>query len=79
MEEIQQTEAKTKRSKIAAYVLIGLVVGLLIFSTMQTFQINDLEQGLISGGAVSGGRTASPARSSASGSAHAVPAMVGGC
>ncbi len=76
MEE-QQEEKKTKRSKIVAYVLIGLVVGLLIFSVVQTFQIGGVEKGILSGEAVSKGAPAAPAGSSPRPSA--VPAMVGGC
>ncbi len=67
-----------KESRMLTYVLIGLVVGLLIFSTAQTFQISGLEKSVISG--VAGGASISPASSAAVAQTGArVPAMVGGC
>lgn len=76
MEEIQHIEQETKKSQRATYILIGLVVGLLLFSAAQTFQINGLEgkfiaQG-ITGAAIQTSAVAAPRTSTA-------PAMVGGC
>lgn len=76
MEELQQQKEETKRSQITTYVLIGLVVGLLIFSAAQTFQINSLEGQFITQ-RITGGVTQAPA--AAPRGAPAAPAMVGGC
>ena len=76
-EEINKHDEVKRKGKIAAYVLIALVVGLLIFSTMQTFQINSLEKNFISGGTVGGVTRASASSARTSGSS--APTMVGGC
>ena len=65
-----------KKSK-ALYVLIFLTVGLLIFSGVQTFQINGLEEKMAGSGAVTAGKSA--AASAPRIPAAATPQMVGGC
>ncbi len=76
MEEMQQQKEETKRSQITTYVLIGLVLGLLIFSAAQTFQINSLEGQFITQG-ITGAAIQTPA--AAAPRTSAAPAMVGGC
>lgn len=58
-----------KKSMVMTYVLIGMVIAVLVFSVMQTFVINDLQQTL-----------AQQAFSGASAAVKtAAPTMVGGC
>lgn len=62
------------------YIIIGLAVVLLVFSAVQTFQINKTEDSLVTGFSV-GGRPAggSPANVQIPQVAPAAPRMVGGC
>ena len=66
-----------KKKNKALYVLIFLTVGLLVFSGVQTFQINGLEEKMITGGSAVSGKSA------VSGTPKIPvappPRMVGGC
>jgi len=78
MEEELSAVGHQKSGKTVLYMVIALVAVLLVFSAVQTFQINSVEKELVSGGAVatgisSTGASSSPPRTSAA------PAMVGGC
>lgn len=67
-----------KKNKVLTFALIALVVSLLLFSAVQTFQIGSLEKSFFSGAAasqVSSG--ASPA--ALPGKSPSASAMVGGC
>lgn len=73
----EQTEEK-KSKKTLTYVLVVLVVGLLLFSAVQTFQIGKMEKAVLSG-ALTGNAGAAASGTSSPIAAARVPTMVGGC
>jgi len=68
-----------KTGGVGAYAFIGLVVLLLVFSLVQTYQIGQLEEKASSGGLIAAGAPASSGASAAAPAARSAPTMVGGC
>lgn len=74
---VEQTEEKKSKNTLT-YVLVVLVVGLLLFSAVQTFQIGKMEKAVLSG-ALTGNPGAAAAGASSPRAAASSAAMVGGC
>lgn len=68
-----------KTGGVGAYAFIGLVVLLLVFSLVQTYQIGQLEEKVSSGGLRSVAGAPASSGASAAPAARSAPTMVGGC
>lgn len=68
-------EEKLASSPKMMYIIVALMAVLLLFATVQTFQINTLEKRVATGNVVVSGTAAAPAPAAP----QAAPAMVGGC
>ncbi len=81
LEQDLKPREEKKSKNILTYTLVILVVGLLLFSAVQTFQIGRMEKAVLGGavGAVAGSSGAATSGASAPRAASSVPAMVGGC
>ena len=77
-EELKDGSQTVKHQK-ANYLLLALVVGLLIFSGVQTFQINGLEDQVVGGTGAAVAARSSGSSPAAAASTRSAPAMVGGC
>ncbi len=81
LEQDAEPKEKRKSKNVLTYTLVILVVGLLLFSAVQTFQIGRMEKAVLGGavGAVAGSSGAVASGASSPRAASSVPAMVGGC
>ena len=84
MEELKTMYEETrhegkKNSNAVTYLVAGLMIFLLLFSAVQSFQIGTIEEKAINGNFAVQGRVSSAGSSAAAAPKTAAPQMVGGC
>lgn len=79
MEETNQIHEERKKSNTVTYLVVGLMIFLVLFSAVQSFQIGNIEERAINGNYALQGRASAAGSSGAAAPRAAAPQMVGGC
>lgn len=79
MEEINLTHEERKKSDTVTYLVVGLMIFLVLFSAVQSFQIGNIEERAINGNYAVPSRASAADSSGAAAPRAAAPQMVGGC